>query len=122
MSDITIKFRGEDYTIPEHRAFEAADAIETWYSNRFPGKSALFDLMNQGQSPNYTVIANCIALLLRVAGAKAQADEVWRDMMARIREGEPVVHMSTVTSLIAVLMDGAPEKKSGGDQEKTDAS
>lgn len=121
MAEIKITFRGEDFVIPETRAFEAGDRIEDFVARRVPDRAPLFEVLSWPSRPRYHLIAGCIAILLQLAGKAATAEEVHAEMMARVKDGVPVAHSAAVASLIELLMHGAPPPN--GDQpEKPDAS
>ena len=110
---ITLKFKGEVYTIPDDRAFEAGEAVEEIVT--------LPELAAWGERPRFFKLARCFGALLRFAGCKVSDRDVHDEMMGEVKSGDDGVDellaAQAVGSLVAVLMNGAPE-----DEEEADAS
>jgi len=113
MAEIRITFQGEDYVIPESRAFEIGERIEDIAS--------LPEVIGWAKSPKFFKMARCIGVILRAAGGRMTDKDVHSQMMADFQAGNPAAYFSVLASLVAVLMDGAPQGKAG-EPEKTDAS
>lgn len=113
MADIKITFRGEEYVIPETRAFEIGERVEEIAS--------LPEVLGWASKPKFFKMARCIGEMLRAAGGRMTDKEVHTEMMQDFKSSNPAAYFTALSSLIAVLMDGAPAS-SGGDAEKTDAS
>ena len=106
MGDIVLKFRGQDYTLPEAKAFEAGEAVEEI--------AVLPEIMGWVRRPQFRKMARCFTAILRVAGCRGVTEkEVHADMMAGFSKGDASQHLTALMALIAVLMDGAPEDKDG---------
>lgn len=113
MADIVIAFQGEEYVIPEARAFEIGERVED--------VASLPEVLGWAKTPRFHKMARCIGVMLRAAGGRMTDKDVHKQMMADFTSGNPAAYFAALSSLVAVLMDGAPEGK-GGDQEKADAS
>ena len=113
MADIIIAFKGEEFTIPEGRAFEIGERVEEIAS--------LPEVLSWAKVPKFFKMARCIGAMLRSAGARVTDKDVHKQMMADFQGGNPSAYFAALASLVAVLMDGAPQG-SGGEPEKTDAS
>jgi hypothetical protein len=114
MADIIIAFQGEEFTIPESRAFEIGERVEEIAS--------LPEVLSWAKTPRFFKMARCIGVMLRAAGGRMTDKAVHKQMMADFTAGNPAIYFAALASLVAVLMDGAPEKQSGGEAEKMDAS
>jgi hypothetical protein len=100
MADIVIRFRGQEYRIPDTKAFQAGELVEEIAS--------LQEVLGWLKSPRFHKLARCFGALLRFAGCEVSDREVKAELLTFFGGGEnPVI--PTITSLIAVLMDGAPE-------------
>lgn len=113
MADIIIAFNGEEFTIPETRAFEIGERVEEI--------AALPEVLSWAKTPKFFKMARCIGVMLRAAGGRMTDREVHKQMMQDFTAGNPSAYFAALASLVAVLMDGAPQGK-GGEPEKTDAS
>jgi len=105
MADIVLTFRGEEYVIPETRAFEIGERVEE--------VASLPEVLSWAKSPKFFKMARCIGVMLRAAGGRATDKEVHKQMMADFTAGNPTAYFAALASLVAVLMDGAPESKGG---------
>lgn len=125
MASIKLSFKGETYTIPEDQAFEAAEVVEEVMT--------IPQIVAMQENPRFTKIARCFGAMLRFAGVKVSDREVHQEMMREIasldsdadqEQGKEMLAAQAVASLLAVLMDGAPEGDGteGGDAGKTKAS
>ena len=114
MADIVIAFKGEEFTVPESRAFEIGERIEEI--------APLPEVLSWAQTPKFFKMARCIGVMLRAAGGRATDKDVHRQMMADFNAGNPAVYFTALASLVAVLMDGAPQGSGGDAPEKTAAS
>ena len=112
MPNIKLTWNGKDYTIPEKKAFEVGDQIEDILT--------LSELAAMATRPKFHRLARCFGVMLRFAGCKVSDREVHSQMMTQIKNGqeEDLVAANAVSSLMAVLMDGAPEDEGGDSSEK----
>lgn len=113
MADIIIAFQGEEYVIPESRAFEIGERVED--------VASLPEVLGWAKTPKFHKMARCIGVMLRAAGGRMSDKDVHKQMMADFTEANPAAYFAALASLVAVLMDGAPASK-GGEPEKADAS
>lgn len=100
MADIVIAFKGEEYVIPESRAFEIGERVEEIAS--------LPEVLTWAKVPKFFKMARCIGVMLRAAGGLATDRQVHKQMMADFETGNPAAYFSALAALVAVLMDGAP--------------
>lgn len=114
MAEIKITFRGEDYIIPENRAFEVGERVEEIVS--------LVEVFSWAQKPKFFKMARCVGEMLRACGARVTDKEVHQQMMADFQGAKADTYFAALASLVAVLMDGAPAASGGDAPEKTDAS
>lgn len=113
MADIVIAFKGEEFVIPESRAFEIGERVEDIAS--------LPEVISWAKRPKFFKMARCIGEMLRAAGGRVTDKQVHTQMMADFQGGNPAAYFTALAGLVAVLMDGAPQG-GGGEPEKTDAS
>lgn len=113
MGDLILKFRGQEYALPENRAFEAGEVVEEI--------ATLPEVMSWAKAPRFHKLARCFAALLNCAGARVTPKEVHSEMMAGFAKGDPGEHLVALMALVNVLMDGAP-KGDGDAPEKTPAA
>lgn len=114
MADIKLTFRGEDYIIPESRAFEVGERVEE--------VAVLPEIIGWAKRPKFHKMARCFAEMLRAAGARVTDKEVHTEMMGQFTAGNPASYFGALNALVSVLMDGAPQGKGDPDAEKPDAS
>lgn len=114
MADIIIAFKGEEFVIPESRAFEIGERVEDI--------ATLPEILSWAKSPKFFKMARCIGVMLRSAGGRMTDRDVHKQMMADFSSGNPATYFAALSSLVAVLMDGAPAGSGDGEPEKTDAS
>lgn len=123
MAGIKLSFKGEEYTIAEDRAFEAAEAVEDVMT--------IQDLSAMMPNPKFTKIARCFGALLRFAGAKVSDADVRSEMMREIsaltseddqEQAKGLLAAQAIESLLTILMDGAPEGEATEPEGKTKAS
>ena len=107
MADIILKFKGQDYILPEDMALQAGEAVEE--------VATLPEVIGWSKRPQFVRMARCFAAMLRVAGGRVTDKEVHAEMMAGFKDGQPGTHLAALSALVAVLMDGAP--KGDGDAE-----
>jgi hypothetical protein len=105
MSDLILKFKGQDYVLPESRAFEAGEAVEEI--------ATLPEIIGWSKRPQFHKMARCFAALIRLAGGLVSDKDVHAEMMAGFRAGYPGTQMAALSALIEVLMDGAPPSSEG---------
>lgn len=111
MADIVLKWRGQEYRIPDARAFEAGAALEEVVT--------LAELQSFSTKPRFFTIAKAMGCLLRFAGVKVSDSEVKREVDASImraasagvdeNDAKEVFAVQAVQQLVAVLFDGAPD-------------
>lgn len=109
MADIVLIFRGEEYRIPDDKAFEVGGRVEEIVT--------IADLGLLAANPKFNVLARAMGVMLRFAGCKVSDREVHREMMRQIKSGKPgagrEAALDAVFQLGAVLMDGAPTDGDG---------
>lgn len=112
---LILKFKGQDYPLPENRAFEAGEAIEEI--------ATLPEVISWSRKPKFVKLARCFAAMLEVAGCRATPQEVHAEMMAGFKAGNPGAHLAAISALVAILMDGAPKAEGGeADPGKAEAA
>ena len=109
MAEIKIIFRGEEFSIPESRAFEIGERIEDI--------ATLPEIIGWARKPKFFKMARCFGEMLRAADK-----EVHSAMMADFESGKPAAYFGALNSLLIVLMDGAPQGKGDAEEGKPDAS
>ena len=114
MAEIVIVFKGEEFTIPESRAFEIGERVEEI--------AALSEVLSWAKKPKFFKMARCIGVILRAAGGLMTDREIHQQMMADFTAGNPAAYFMALAGLVSVLMDGAPASGDGGEPEKADAS
>jgi len=124
MPDIVLNWRGQEYRIPESRAFAAGAALEDVVT--------LAELQAFGTKMKFFTIAKAMGCLLRFAGAKVSDEEVKREIdqsiMRAASEGvdaddaKQVFAIQAVQQLVQVLFSGAPDSEGDEAPEKTFAS
>lgn len=114
MPDIKIIFRGDEFTIPESRAFEIGERIEDI--------ATLPEIIGWARKPKFFKMARCFGEMLRAAGGRATDRDVHTAMMADFGAGNPGAYFGALNSLLTVLMDGAPQGKGDPDEGKPTAS
>lgn len=115
MKQISINWAGEEYIIPEKHVFELGERIEDIIS--------LSELSKLAESPNFRRIARCYAEMINFAGGHVTAQEIHSAMMAQLKGASDDDRMTVITAavstLLEILMDGAPEELMGdGDAGK----
>jgi len=110
---LTLRFKGQDFTLPDSRAFEAGEAVEEI--------ATLPEVISWSRRPKFIKLARCFAAVLEVAGCHATPQEVHSEMMAGFKTGQPGAHLAALQALMAILMDGAP-KAEGDDPGKQAAA
>lgn len=123
MADIVLKWKGQEYRIPDARAFEAGAALEEVVT--------LSELQSFGVRPKFFTLARAMGVLLRFAGVKVSDREVKSEIDASISgavsqgldetDVKEVFAVSAIQQLVAVLFDGAP-KDGDGEPGETSAS
>lgn len=125
MADIVLKWRGQEYRIPDSRAFEAGAAVEEVVT--------LSDLQSFATRPRFFVIAKAMGALLRFAGVKVSDSEVKREIDASILKAskagadaeaaKEAFAVNAISQLMQVLFEGAPnDEEEGGSVGETSAS
>lgn len=114
MADIILKFKGQEYVLPEDRAMMAGEAIEE--------VATLPEVIGWARKPQFVRMARCFAAVLRLAGGQATDRDVHSEMMAGFRDGQPGAHFAALSALVAVLMDGAPSGDGDGEPGKDEAA
>lgn len=121
---ITLKFRGETYTVPESKAFALGAEVEEVVT--------LAEIASWGKHPKFFKIARAFGVMLRFAGCKvSDADvkaEIDASMMRAVGEGsdkldvEQMFAIMAVEQLQAVLFNDAPQGGGESAPGKTTAS
>lgn len=119
MANINLKFKGDEYTISENKAFEVGEAVEDVLT--------ISEIAAMSENPKFFKIAKCFGVMLRFAGAKVSDKEVHSEMMREVsalgddaEEAKTLLAAQAMHSLMAVLMDGAPlDEDEGETPEKT---
>lgn len=105
MPDIILIFRGQEYRIPDSKAFQVGEAVEDIVT--------IAQLPALLRDPKYHVIARCFGVMLRFAGCQVSDRDVHREMMSAVKSGKAgaghEAAFSALVSIGSVLMDGAPE-------------
>lgn len=114
MAEIKLIFRGDEFVIPESKAFAVGELVEDI--------ATLPEVFSWMRTPRYFKMARCLGAMLRFAGSRATDEEIHAELMAQIaeRRGEDLI--GAIYTLTSVLMHGAPAAKSGDKTEKQDAS
>ena len=104
MARIEIQWKGETLVIREDQAFAAAEAVEEVFT--------ITDIARMEKSFNTTKLSRAFAALVTFAGGQATKEEVRESIMAAIHGGESAdaVLGQVFNSLVAILMDGAPDE------------
>lgn len=118
MKAITIEFKGETLVIGESETFELGEQLEEITS--------LTELAEMGNKPKFHKLARCYAAMINFAGGNTTPKEIHSEMMEQIKSGDDsgdLMVAEAIGSLIAILMDGAPEvEESDGKKAKKAAS
>lgn len=113
---ITIKWQGETFTLNEEEAFLAADGIEDILTI-----GQLSAMMSDPRNIKFVKIARCYALMLNEAGASVKPKQVHNEFMkAKANSGGTelrLVALKACSTLLEILMDGAPTNEEGGDSQ-----
>lgn len=107
MAAIKIAWKGEAFSIKETDVFELGEQIEDIIS--------LADLAKMAKAPNFRRIARCYAVMINFAGGHVTAKEIHSEMMVHLKaagEGDKMALItSAITTLLEILMDGAPTEE-----------
>lgn len=124
MANIVLRWRGEEYRIPDDRAFAAGAALEDVVT--------LGELQSYGPHPKFFTIARAMGTLLRFAGVKVSDVEVKREIDLSIaravssgiqqEDAKEVFAVNAIAQLVAVLFDGAVTSDEDAPAGKTSAS
>jgi len=115
MGDIVMIYKGAEYRLPETKFFAVGAKIED--------VARLFEIMSYRTNPHFHNVAQCIAIMLNAAGAKAKPEEVYRELMAPLSSGGASDYlMNSLWAIVEALFDGAPTGEGGGSGEPTPAS
>lgn len=117
MPDIILNWRGQDYRIPESRAFEAGAELEEVVT--------LAELQAFATRPKFFTIAKAMGRLLRFAGVRVSDTEVKREIDASIAQAakagadpaaaKELFAVQAMSQLVAVLFDGSPDQAGDGE-------
>lgn len=116
--DVVLRWKGQEYRIPENRAFEAGAELEEVVT--------LAELQSFGNRPKFFKIARAMGVLLRFAGAKVSDAEIKREIDASINrvvaqgdategEAKEIYAVTAISQLVEVLFDGAAAADGGED-------
>lgn len=124
MTSITLSFKGQTYTIPESRAFEAGAAVEEVVT--------LAEMSQWGNAPKFFKLARAFGALLRFAGARVSDTEVKAEIDASIMRAveagvdqgaaNELFAVQAMAQLQAVLFTDAPAEGGDAAPGKTSAS
>lgn len=118
MPDIRLTFKGQDFVIPDSRAFELGLEVEEIVT--------LSQISTLLMNPKFHKIAQCFGLMLRFAGCKVSDREVLQEMLSKAKEGVPgagrAAAIDALAMIATVIMDGAPADGEERAPEKTEAS
>lgn len=118
MAGIELEWDGKSYFISESEAFEVGEIVEDI--------ATLPEIAAMETSPKFFKLARCFAAMLRFAGAQVTPQLVHKRMMDEVKsasESERATFIAAaVGSLVALLMDGAPEVEDDGDGKKKTVS
>ena len=109
MPDIVLTFRGQDYRVPDDKAFALGEVVEEIVT--------IAEIPALLKNPKFYTIARCYGAMLRFAGCKVSDRDVHRDMMARLKSADPgagkIAAVEALMTIASVLMDGAPLDEAG---------
>lgn len=116
MREITLGWKGEAFVIPATKAFEIGERVEDI--------ATLAEIASWERAPKFFKIARCYGEMLRFAGARVTNEEIHAEIAAQLKSGarKDLVAANAVASLLAVLMDGAPESGGEANPKKANAS
>jgi hypothetical protein len=111
---IDLEWGGVKYIISDTQTFKVAGDVEDIIT--------LADLGGLAANPKFTKIAAVYGLMLRSAGARVKDSEVWESITAQMKSGagDSSVVITAISTLVEILMNGAPE--GGGDGKKESVS
>lgn len=104
--DVTISWKGEDYTIPADRQLMLVAKIEDALSQD-SGKQAISFLM-RAEGPPYSRLAMAFGAALRYAGADVSDDEVYLSIQDDFAKSKNEVTMKVQGAVMALLMIVSP--------------
>lgn len=113
MPDIRISFRGEEYVIPENRAFEIGERVEQI--------APLTEVLAWQRRPRFFAMSRCIGEMLRFAGAKVSDKEVHAELMGQFMGKDVQATMGALYLLMTVLMGDAPKRVGDGEGQEDGA-
>lgn len=113
---VELEWKGRQFVVPEDRAFELGEVVEDIIT--------LAELPDLATRPKFRKIARIYGAMLRFAGAKCTDAEVHSEIMAEIKSGSEKQELVTraISTLVAILMDGAPEGDGAEEGKKETAS
>ena len=116
MQKIELTWKGEDFTIPESEVFEVGEQIEEIVT--------LGELSAMSSKPQFRKLSRCFSVMINHAGGTATPAEVHSMMMEQIKAGTGRGDLATaaISTLVEILMDGAPERDGDEGSEKKAAS
>jgi hypothetical protein len=118
MKQISIEWKGEEFTISENEAFALGERLEDIV--------ALTELAEMSVRPKFFKLARCYAEMLNFAGARTTPEQVHSAMMAELKTSDEakkqVMIATAIQTLLEILMDGAPEAEASDDKKKTSRS
>lgn len=124
MAEITLSFKGQTWTIPETRAFDAGAAVEEVVT--------LAEMAQWGGAPKFFKLARAFGALLRFAGARVSDTEVKAEIDASILRAveagndpaatNEMFAVAAMSQLQAVLFNDAPTEGGANPPGKTSAS
>ncbi len=117
---ISLKWKGESYTLNENEAFLAADAVEDVLT-----LGELVAMRNDGGKIKFAKLASAYSALLSEAGCDAPAMEIRKAfteaMKGRSKGFKLELAVEAIDQLILILMDGAPVDDAGDKKPKNES-
>ena len=116
MKAIKIEWKGQPLIITESETFELGEEIEEVIT--------LNELAEMADKPKFRKLAKCYSIMINFAGGASTPAEIYSLMMDQIKgdsEATELLIAEAVSTLIEILMDGAPADD-GDDEKKPEPS
>ena len=114
MNQINVTWDGESYKIKENDVFALGEQIEEIVT--------LQELSEMGAHPKFRKLARCYAVMVNYAGGHVTPQEVHSMMMSELKSAKPqekeIMVAEAVSTLVEIIMDGAPISEQDGPSEK----
>jgi len=118
MKRIDIEWKGEAFSVLENEAFALGERLEEIVT--------LAELANMSSHPKFRKLARCYAEILNFAGAHVTPELIHTEMMNEIKglggEAKAEVITAVISTLVEILMDGAPEDGEADEGKKEKSS